>query len=130
MSLAAHALGSDTEMCRPRMLRDGAAGGATGERPVLRAVALRHPAGLPGRGGAFVPNDVTLGGASAAPFVVLSGPNMGGKSTVLRQACLAALLAQVCPPEARLGQAAPSPLRHPMSHAWALLPLYPALSLP
>ena len=54
--------------------------------------------GIPGRGGCFVPNDVTLGGPSGAPpFVVLSGPNMGGKSTMLRQCCLATLMAQVTP---------------------------------
>ena len=39
---------------------------------------------------------MTLGGPSGAPpFVVLSGPNMGGKSTMLRQCCLATLMAQV-----------------------------------
>ena len=121
-------------------------------------------AGLPGRSGAFVPNDIVLGGPSAPSFIVLTGPNMGeslitgtpsslcvllcvllcvcvcvcvcmcgvcmscapkrlsycqprgfndarthtstlmhkhsfsagGKSTLLRQSCLAALLAQVC----------------------------------
>jgi DNA mismatch repair protein MSH6 len=42
-----------------------------------------------------VPNDVSLGGEDTPPFIVLSGPNMGGKSTTLRQACLAALMAQV-----------------------------------
>ena len=43
-----------------------------------------------------MPNDVLLGSPSGrAPFVVLSGPNMGGKSTLLRQCCLAAITAQV-----------------------------------
>jgi DNA mismatch repair ATPase MutS len=65
--------------------------------PLFHAVALRHPAGLGGReGGAFVPNDVLLGGGPgvAPPLAVLTGPNMGGKSTLLRQVCLAAVLAQ------------------------------------
>ncbi len=66
---------------------------------VYDAQELRHPAGFGGRDGAsFVPNNFVLGGAGqdAAPrFMLLTGPNMGGKSTCLRQACLAAILAQV-----------------------------------
>jgi DNA mismatch repair protein MSH6 len=42
-----------------------------------------------------VPNDVNLGGEQHAPFMLLTGPNMGGKSTLLRQVCLAVILAQV-----------------------------------
>lgn len=30
-----------------------------------------------------------------ATFLLLSGPNMGGKSTLLRQTCILAILAQV-----------------------------------
>jgi DNA mismatch repair protein MSH6 len=62
---------------------------------MFRATQLRHPAGLASTGcGSFVPNDIALGG-SAAGFILLTGPNMGGKSTLLRQVCLAAVLAQV-----------------------------------
>ena len=39
-----------------------------GGAPVFRATALRHPAGVAGRDGTFVPNDITLGGAEAPPF--------------------------------------------------------------
>ena len=42
---------------------------------------------------AFVPNDVTLNGTTHQ-LVVLTGPNMGGKSTYLRQTALMCLLAQ------------------------------------
>ena len=39
-------------------------------------------------------NSFTLGGRNA-PFLLLTGPNMGGKSTFLRLACTVAILAQV-----------------------------------
>jgi DNA mismatch repair protein MutS len=54
----------------------------------------RHPVveRLLGRG-EFVPNDVALDG-SRRQIVLLTGPNMGGKSTYLRQVALGVLLAQ------------------------------------
>jgi DNA mismatch repair protein MutS len=44
-------------------------------------------------GDAFVPNDVTLN-AVACQLVILTGPNMGGKSTYLRQTALLCIMAQ------------------------------------
>jgi len=50
--------------------------------------------------GAFVPNDVVLdarlpaGDASAARLMVITGPNMAGKSTTMRQVALAVVMAQ------------------------------------
>ncbi len=44
-------------------------------------------------GEAFVPNDVALNG-STSQLVILTGPNMGGKSTYLRQTALLCILAQ------------------------------------
>jgi DNA mismatch repair protein MutS len=41
----------------------------------------------------FVPNDVSLNGA-ASQLVILTGPNMGGKSTYLRQTALLVVMAQ------------------------------------
>jgi DNA mismatch repair protein MutS len=43
---------------------------------------------------AFVPNDIELN-ATSRQLVVLTGPNMGGKSTYLRQTALIPLLAQI-----------------------------------
>jgi DNA mismatch repair protein MutS len=58
--------------------------------------------------GTFVPNDLELA-ASGAQIVVLTGPNMAGKSTYLRQAALIVLMAQagsfVPAAEARIGVA-------------------------
>ena len=44
--------------------------------------------------GAFVPNDTALGQAGAS-LMVLTGPNMAGKSTYIRQVALIVLMAQV-----------------------------------
>jgi DNA mismatch repair protein MutS len=41
----------------------------------------------------FVPNDITLNGTTCQ-LVVLTGPNMGGKSTYLRQTALLSVMAQ------------------------------------
>ncbi len=55
----------------------------------------RHPLVEAGLGaGRFVPNDVALDGAGTQ-LLVVTGPNMAGKSTYLRQTALIALLAQV-----------------------------------
>ena len=64
-----------------------------GERIVLRGA--RHPVVerfLPS--GAFVPNDADLS-TDDAQLIVLTGPNMAGKSTYLRQVAVAALMAQI-----------------------------------
>jgi DNA mismatch repair protein MutS len=60
----------------------------------LRVKAGRHPLveqGAPA--GEFVPNDLELD-ADNAQIVILTGPNMAGKSTYLRQAAVIVLLAQ------------------------------------
>ncbi|MDR1900517.1 MAG: DNA mismatch repair protein MutS [Treponema sp.] len=64
----------------------------------LRILEGRHPvveAHLPR--GEYIPNDVILDGAETAPgfsFALITGPNMAGKSTYLRQAALITLMAQ------------------------------------
>jgi DNA mismatch repair protein MutS len=44
--------------------------------------------------GRFIPNDVFLNGGGSL-IAIITGPNMGGKSTYLRQAALIAILAQM-----------------------------------
>jgi DNA mismatch repair protein MutS len=71
----------------------------------LEIVGGRHPmvelALLQSKEGAerFVPNDVSLDPVGAGParrsMIVLTGPNMAGKSTVLRQVALITLLAHI-----------------------------------
>lgn len=43
----------------------------------------------------FVPNDVCLGIDGCPKAILLTGPNMGGKSTLLRQICITVMLAQI-----------------------------------
>jgi DNA mismatch repair protein MutS len=65
------------------------------DEDVLRIEAGRHPiveCGMPR--GAFVPNDTALSDQDGR-IAILTGPNMAGKSTYLRQVALIVLLAQV-----------------------------------
>ncbi len=59
----------------------------------LLAVDVRHPVVERHVSESFVPNDVTLDGTTRQ-LIVLTGPNMGGKSTYLRQTALMCLMAQ------------------------------------
>jgi DNA mismatch repair protein MSH6 len=43
----------------------------------------------------FIPNDTSIAGPEAAPLMILTGPNMGGKSTVMRQVGLITIMAQI-----------------------------------
>ena len=55
-----------------------------GRHPVIERIALDEP---------FVPNDVTLA-AGEQQILLITGPNMAGKSTVMRQVALIQLMAQ------------------------------------
>src|ERR1700678_1033308 len=92
-----------TETAVPRNSnRKGA--GATAEidsrapwRGILMIAGGRHPVVetlLQERGERFVPNDLYLDDISQF-LLVITGPNMGGKSTYLRQAALISILAQM-----------------------------------
>lgn len=62
------------------------------EEPVLELHHARHPVLDESLGRDFVPNDVELGGGRAT-LALLTGPNMAGKSTYIRQVALVVLLA-------------------------------------
>jgi len=65
---------------RPEMSEDDKLDIKAGRHPVLEAME------------SFVPNDLTLD--KKRRFLLLTGPNMGGKSTYLRQTALISILAQ------------------------------------
>jgi DNA mismatch repair protein MutS len=60
----------------------------------MAVVDGRHPVVERHADAAFVPNDITLNG-STHQLVLLTGPNMGGKSTYLRQTALMSVMAQI-----------------------------------
>lgn len=62
-------------------------------QPYLELKDCVHPC-LLDRTPYFVPNDVILGKDNKS-LIVITGPNMGGKSTLLRQVCIAAIIAQI-----------------------------------
>ncbi len=71
--------------------------GKKGKRGVLMTAGGRHPVIeklLEERGERFVPNDLYLDDESQF-LLLITGPNMGGKSTYLRQAALISIMAQM-----------------------------------
>ena len=60
--------------------------------PVIAIAAGRHPVIEAQLGSAFVPNDVLLDGHERR-LLMITGPNMGGKSTYMRQTALIVILA-------------------------------------
>ena len=71
--------------CRPEVDESG----------VIEITAGRHPVVEKMRGDAFfVPNDTHMG-AKEERVAIITGPNMAGKSTYMRQVALIALMAQV-----------------------------------
>ncbi|XP_076949725.1 DNA mismatch repair protein MSH7-like [Bidens hawaiensis] len=66
--------------------------------PTLHMRGLWHPYALGESGETPVPNDLCLGDNEfgySPRTLLLTGPNMGGKSTLLRATCLAVILAQL-----------------------------------
>ena len=59
----------------------------------LEASAARHPVVEANLDEPFVPNDILL--TEDRPIAIITGPNMAGKSTYLRQIALVALMAQI-----------------------------------
>ncbi len=73
-------------MCRPDVNQS--------DKPFLSIVEGHHPCVINTFAGSeFIPNDVEI--KTDAPCLVVTGPNMGGKSTLMRQTALLVILAQL-----------------------------------
>ena len=74
----------ENKYCRPEILKDGTLEITDGRHPVVEAISRER----------FVPNDCVLDGGQRRTMII-TGPNMAGKSTYLRQVALIVLMAHV-----------------------------------
>ncbi|TRY50204.1 DNA mismatch repair proteins mutS family domain containing protein [Cryptosporidium tyzzeri] len=82
---------SDGPFCKPVFLSKEETNGL----PMLELKESRHPVVAKLKAN-YIPNDILLnGGSSPAPCSLVTGPNMGGKSTILRQTCISVIMAQI-----------------------------------
>ncbi|KAJ3694148.1 hypothetical protein LUZ60_009628 [Juncus effusus] len=65
------------------------------QSPVLRLKGLWHPYAVSESVSGLVRNDLSLNGEDGGRTLLLTGPNMGGKSTLMRATCLSVVLAQL-----------------------------------
>ena len=93
----------DLPVCRPEFVESNKSGNA-----ILELREARHPCiAKTFSGNGFIPNDTLLGtdgndskkelatSQPSAHTMLLTGPNMGGKSTLLRQTCICVIMAQL-----------------------------------
>jgi DNA mismatch repair protein MutS len=78
-------LARDRDYCRPEIVDEPVLDIADGRHPVLD---ILEPEGT------FVPNDTVAGGEQRS-IMLITGPNMAGKSTYIRQVALITLMAQM-----------------------------------
>nr|BAV25096.1 DNA mismatch repair protein MutS-homolog 6 [Xenopus laevis] len=98
ISLSQYSQGGDGPVCRPEIVLQ------ENGSPFLELKGSRHPCITKTFfGDDFIPNDILVGckeedsddGSDEAHCVLVTGPNMGGKSTLLRQAGLQVVMAQL-----------------------------------
>ncbi len=75
-------LAIEQNYCRPTFNNEGG----------LQLMSARHPVVEQGLSGTFIPNNINLGPENC---MLLTGPNMAGKSTLMRQVAVIAMMAQM-----------------------------------
>ncbi|XXQ38336.1 DNA mismatch repair protein [Plasmodiophora brassicae] len=91
LALTSEAAPDGGVMCRPEFVDPVEEGAA-----VLSLRRARHPSLTMSSNATFIPNDTIVGcEENPAAFVLVTGPNMGGKSTLLRQTCLCVILSHL-----------------------------------
>ncbi|XP_050100322.1 probable DNA mismatch repair protein Msh6 [Anopheles aquasalis] len=88
-SLAEYAR-SEGVCCVPELLPNEPNG-----KPLIEIEEGIHPCIASELMESFIPNGISIGGEGRASLVLLTGPNMGGKSTLMRQVGLLAIMAQI-----------------------------------
>ncbi|XP_053670072.1 probable DNA mismatch repair protein Msh6 [Anopheles nili] len=80
--------------CVPKLLQEDPLGK---QKPIIEIEAGFHPCVEGEAKDNYIPNGISIGGDSSVPasLVLLTGPNMGGKSTLMRQVGLLAVMAQI-----------------------------------
>ena len=86
LSFAVASVNAPIPFVRPTILERG-----TG---VVKLVGSRHPCVEANEDVTFISNDVSLNKEDSS-FLIITGPNMGGKSTYIRQLGLSCILAQI-----------------------------------
>jgi DNA mismatch repair protein MutS len=86
-------LAREWNYCRPELDESAGLAITDGRHPVVEQMMKHERLGLAGSQ-AFVPNDTELS-ATDAQILLLTGPNMAGKSTYIRQVALITLMAQI-----------------------------------
>ena len=76
---------SQNNYCRPQLCNDSVLRIVNGRHPLIEKIDASH---------LFVANDLDLDGADKQ-IMIITGPNMAGKSTYLRQVALIVLMAQI-----------------------------------
>ena len=87
VSAALAQVSAENRYARPRFSSSGEMRIEAGRHPVIEKLSDEDA-------GRFIPNDLYLND-DADQIAIITGPNMGGKSTYLRQAALIAILAQM-----------------------------------
>ena len=87
VTLALAQVAAENRYCRPRFSASGEMQIVAGRHPVIERLVTEDAT-------RFIPNDLYLDN-DARRIALITGPNMGGKSTYLRQAALIVILAQM-----------------------------------
>lgn len=85
-SLGEYASTYSQDICVPKIM-------PCGDKPFISIENGRHPCIQ--NIDYFVPNNTNLGTEGHANFLILTGPNMGGKSTLMRQVAVISVMAQI-----------------------------------